>query len=121
MPIFLAKNNNIELCLVYLIEFSSYFHDGEFRSSSKALRIRLDVRKKQVRLPCNSLFLFSHSLRTWLTGFSVAFGSSGSSGSAGGRAPLALARTLSAEGTNSWGGGGPGACPPPGEIVNSTL
>ena len=57
--------------------------------------------KKQVRLPCNSLFLFSHSPRTWLTGFSVAFGSSGSSGSAGGRAPLALARTLSAEGTNS--------------------
>ena len=102
MPIFLAKNNNIELCLVYLIEFSSYFHDGEFRSSPKALRIRLDVRKKkQVRLPCNSLFLFSHSLRTWLIGFSVAFGSSGSSGSAGGRAPLALARTLSAEGTNS--------------------
>jgi len=47
------------------------------------------------------VFLFSHSLRTWLTGFSVAFGSSGSSGSAGGRVPLALARTLSAGGTNS--------------------
>ena len=60
MPIFLAKNNNIELCLVYLIEFSSYFHDGEFRSSSKALRIRLDVRKKTsqaaMQLP---IFIFS--------------------------------------------------------------
>lgn len=47
------------------------------------------------------LLLFSHSLRTWLTGFSVAVGSSGSSGSAGGGAPLALARTLSGGGTNS--------------------
>lgn len=60
MPIFLAKNNNIEFCLVYLIEFSSYFHDGEFRSSSKALRIRLDVRKKTsqaaMQLP---IFIFS--------------------------------------------------------------
>lgn len=60
MPIFLAKNNNIELCLVYLIEFSSYFHDGEFRSSPKALRIRLDVRKKTsqaaMQLP---IFIFS--------------------------------------------------------------
>ena len=60
MPIFLAKNNNIELCLVYLIEFSSYFHDGEFRSSSKALRITLDVRKKTsqaaMQLP---IFIFS--------------------------------------------------------------
>lgn len=60
MPIFPAKNNNIELCLVYLIEFSSYFHDGEFRSSSKALRIRLDVRKKTsqaaMQLP---IFIFS--------------------------------------------------------------
>ena len=36
------------------------------------------------------------------TGFSVAFGSTGCSGSAGGRAPfLPLARTLSAGGTNS--------------------
>ena len=63
--------------------------------------------KKQVRLPCNSLFLFSHSLRTWLTGFSVAFGSSGSSGSTGGRAPLALARTPRG------GVRGPGGRPPP--------
>ena len=48
-----------------------------------------------------------------LLGYSVAFGSTGCSGSAGGRAPFApLARTLSGT-TNSWGGGGlSGACPP---------
>ena len=38
----------------------------------------------------------------YLSGFSVAFGSTGCSDSAGGRAPFApLARTLSAEGRNS--------------------
>ena len=40
--------------------------------------------------------------RLQLTGFSVAFGSTGCSGSGGGRAPFApLALTLSAGGTNS--------------------
>ena len=48
---------------------------------------------------------------SYLSGFSVAFGSTGCSGSAGGRAPFAtLARTLSAGGTNSYGR--PGTCPP---------
>ena len=48
---------------------------------------------------------------SYLLGFSVAFGSTGCSGSAGGRAPFApLARTLSAGGTNSYGR--PGTCPP---------
>ena len=44
-------------------------------------------------------------------GFSVAFGSTGCSGSVGGRAPFApLARTLRAGSTSSWGS--PGAYPP---------
>ena len=47
--------------------------------------------------------MLSYSYLSW---FSVAFGSTGCSGSAGGRAP---ARTLSAEGTNSYGR--PGTCP----------
>ena len=48
---------------------------------------------------------------SYLSGFSVAFGSTGCSGSAGGRAPFApLARTLSAGGTNSYGR--PETCPP---------
>ena len=47
-----------------------------------------------------------------LPGFSVAFGSTGCSGSAGGRAPFApLARTLSGT-TKSWGGGESGGMPP---------
>ena len=45
---------------------------------------------------CKIILLYSEA------GFSVAFGSTGCSGSVGGRAPLApLARTLSAGGTNS--------------------
>ena len=40
-------------------------------------------------------------------GFSVAFGGTGYSGSAGGRVLFTpLAQTLSASGTNAWGGGG---------------
>ena len=51
-----------------------------------------------------------------LPGFSVAFGSTGCSGSAGGRAPFApLARTLS-DTTNSWGGGGIRGHAPPGNL-----
>ena len=59
------------------------------------------------------LLRFSHARQTYRVypGFSVAFGSTGCSGSAGGLAPFApLARTVSAGGTNSLGG--PGACPP---------
>ena len=50
-----------------------------------------------------------------LSGFSVAFGSTGCSGSAGGLAPFTpLARTVSAGGTNSYGG-------PPGKFVKLVL
>ena len=55
-----------------------------------------------IRVSCSGMLSYSY-----LSGLSVAFGSTGCSGSAGGRAPFApLAR-----GTNSLGG--PGACPPP--------
>ena len=96
--------------------FSSHFCFNQSQKSSPLVRSLLYSTlfprhyksRKRNRLLLRKIY---NNEESTLPGFSVAFGSTGCSGSAGGRAPSApLARTLSGT-TNSWGG--LGACPPP--------